>query len=121
MGFQISDLSSHPYWGGKNPTNDYFGFSPLESRKGSIVHVKEEDRMSGKEFAMCPQSGPDGVHITAPEYKAGLSGTVTTTSLSAPVEDGVGGHTFAYGPLGQEFIQTFFPELETDGSLNVST
>lgn len=120
MGFQISDLSSHPYGQGKHPADDYFGFSPLESRKGSVVQVKQEDQYFKKELAVCFPSGPDGVPIAAPEYKAGLLETFSSNS-SAPVEGGVGDHTFAYGPLGQEFIQTFFPELGTDGTLYVPT
>jgi hypothetical protein len=120
MGFQVSDLSSHPYGQGKPPTNDYFGFSPLESRKGSVVQVKEEDQNLKKELAVCFSSGPDGVHITAPDSKSGLLGAVPVGS-SAPVGDGVGDHTFAYCPLDQDFIQTFFPELEIDGTLYVPT
>lgn len=120
MGFQVSDLSSHPYGQGRPPTNDYFGFSPRESRNGSVVQVKEEDQNFKKELAVCFPSGPDGVHITAADCKSDLS-RIFASSSSAPVEDGVGDNTFAYGPLGQEFIQTFFPELGTDGTLFVPT
>lgn len=124
MGFHISDLPSHPYGQEKHPTNDYFGFSPLKSRNGSDIQGKGEeeevDQNIKKELAVCFPSGPDGVHIAVPEYTAGLSETVAS-SCSAPMADGVGDNTIAYGPLGQEFIQTFFPELGIDGILCVPT
>ncbi|KAF3387516.1 Thiamine repressible regulatory protein [Penicillium rolfsii] len=110
MGFQISDLSSHPYEQVKHPEKGYFGFSPIGSRKGSTVDFKEDDRLSGL----------DEVHITTPEFKAGVSGNFPSNQ-PAPVENGLGDNTSVYGPLGQEFIQTFFPELEIDRTTNFST
>lgn len=111
MGFTVSDMLSHPYWQGKHLTNDYFGFSPLESHKASVVHAKQEGENIDMKPAAFTTSGPDGVHIAPSEFKTDFSGTVPSVPSvpSAAVEDGV-----AYGPLGQDFILAFFPELESD-------
>lgn len=117
MGFTVSDMLSHPYWQGKHPTNDYFGFSPLESRKASFVHVKQEGENTDMKPATCCASGPDGVHITPSELKTDFSGAVPSVP-SAAEEDGVGEDPYTYGPLGQDFIQAFFPELGRDVPLS---
>jgi hypothetical protein len=119
MEHQVSDLPSHSYWQGKRSTYNYFGFSPPERQKGLIVRFKEEGESDGKEPATTSPSRPDGVHIAPSEGKPEFSNLVPSIS-SGPVEDGVDEGFFAYGPLGQEFIRMFFPELGSDGSLNGS-
>ena len=120
MGFQVSDMSSHPYWQGKSPTDDYFGFSPHERHKESIIRVKDEGENIERENAMAPSSGPDGVHIAPPESKPDPSQSAPVVSFSQ-VEDVAADRSFAYGPLGQDFIQAFFPELGSYASPSVST
>lgn len=119
MGFQVSDMLSHPYWQGKYSTDDYFGFSPLETRQRSNIHVKEVDKNIDTE-TMSFSNGPDGVHVSSSESKHHFLETLPSVS-SGPVKDGVSHSSFAYGPLGEDFIQTFFPELGSDGSIDVPT
>lgn len=119
MEHQVSDLSSHSYWQGQRSTYNYFAFSPPERQKMLINQVKEAGESNGNEPAMTSRSRPDGVHIAPSECKSELSNPVALIS-SGPVEDGDDEGSFAYGPLGQEFIRMFFPELGSDGSLNGS-
>ena len=62
-------------------------------------------------------NGPEVVCISPSEFSTDFLETVPSV-FSAAGEDEVGEGPFAYGPLGHDFIQAFFPELGSDFPLS---
>ena len=88
------------------------GSHPSRVARHPLELVKQEGENIDMKPAACTTSGPDRVHIAPSELKTDSSGTVPSAP-SAAVEDGD-----AYGPLSQDFIQAFFPELGSDVPLS---
>ena len=75
-------MLSHPYWQGKHPTNDYFGFSALEGSKALFVHVKQEGESIDMKPPAYSTKGPDSVRISPSEFSTDFSETVPSVFFS---------------------------------------